>query len=85
MCIYVKGPWAGPRVDDTSFDGLQGRGPQPSGFTSRSCRSQESASRDTLEAYEEPAANAHIDSYPGGPFDTFLLHLYGDHAARRNL
>lgn len=27
-------------------------------------------------------ADAPVDSYPGDSYDTSLLHLYGDHAAR---
>lgn len=40
------------------------------------------------EAYEanqeEPTADvdARVDSYPGGSFNTFLLHLYRDHTIR---
>lgn len=34
------------------------------------------------EAREKLVVNSPVDNYPIGPFDTFLLHLYGDHATR---
>ena len=77
------------------FDGSQGQGSQSSGSTSCSYLSQASTSwghvslaYEAPEAYEgikeEPTADtdAFVDSYPGGPYDTFLLHLYEDHVSR---
>lgn len=74
------------RVDATSFDVSQGRGSQPYGSTSRGHMSPTyEAPEDALEAPEAYEVNqedlvadadAPVDSYSGGPFDTSLLHLY---------
>lgn len=37
---------------------------------------------EALEAHEEVAINPPLESYPRGPFDTSLLHLYVEHAAK---
>lgn len=35
--------------------------------------------------HEEPTADVYapVDSYPGGRYDIFFIHLYGDHVVRR--
>lgn len=87
----VRGLETGTGIYATSFDGSQCRGSQPSTSTSWIRMSQASTSRETHATYQANQeelvidVGVPVDSYLGGTFDTFLLHIYGDHVARRVL